>query len=100
MTTAFQSNAFQRTPLAFQIDSSVVVVDTHDGEDERKKKREAAARRREQIAWYSDHPGEPMPQEIVAQTMLLAVDDPDLKELMDAYAKKKERQIVMVLMLL
>lgn len=102
MTTAFQSNAFQTNVLAFQIDVSST-VDTHDGfETDFHKRRKAIERLRAQLAWRSEHPGEPLPDPIVvnAQTMLLAADDPDLQRLLDAYAAKQKRDLTLILMLL
>ena len=40
-----------------------------------------------------------MPVEVRQDTMLLAADDPDLKLLLDAYAKTKERHMAMVLLM-
>ena len=103
MTTAFQSNAFQTNQLAWQIDTTII-VDTHDGgeADRRKKRREALNLLREQITWSIDHPGEPFQgaQPITAQTMVLAADDPDLALLLKAYAEKRNRDLMMILLLL
>ena len=100
MTTAFQSNAFQTHTLAFQIEVTTTTVDTHDGfEDNFRKRLKDEARLHAQVMWAAEHPGIPIPPQLIADTAL-DLTDPDVQTMLREYVLKKQRELMIVLSLL
>lgn len=85
MTTAFQSDAFQTTILAFQIDSTptVVTTDTHDGFDANRKRDEEALASRERLKYMLNHAIDP-------QAYPWPIPEPEVLELADEFVERAE----------